>query len=92
MHCPGRSLPAPTSHTPHSGALGCLAIGVGTTDMANAFVTGQIRLAMPEVLRIDCEGVPPAGLTAKDLVLHLLALPAIRAGAGSGRSSSSPGR
>lgn len=82
---PGQVIAGTDSHTPHSGALGCLAIGVGTTDMANAFVTGQIRLAMPEVLRIDCEGVLPAGLTAKDLVLHLLALPSIRAGAGVGR-------
>jgi homoaconitase/3-isopropylmalate dehydratase large subunit len=37
------------------------------------------------VLRIECDGVLPAGTSAKDLVLHLLALPQIRDGAGVGR-------
>ena len=37
---PGQVVVGTDSHTPHSGALGCVAFGVGTTDMANAFVTG----------------------------------------------------
>ena len=37
------------SHTPHSGLDRCVAFGVGTTDMANAFVTGAVRLTLPEV-------------------------------------------
>jgi 3-isopropylmalate/(R)-2-methylmalate dehydratase large subunit len=82
---PGQLLVGTDSHTPHSGALGCVAFGVGTTDMANAFVTGAVRLAMPEVLRVEVDGVLPEGVTAKDLVLHLLADPAIRAGAGVGK-------
>ncbi|MEY2875451.1 MAG: hypothetical protein RLZZ373_2822, partial [Pseudomonadota bacterium] len=82
---PGQILVGTDSHTPHSGALGCVAFGVGTTDMANAFVTGAVRLVMPEVLRIEVDGVLPAGVTAKDLVLYLLADPAIRAGAGVGK-------
>jgi 3-isopropylmalate/(R)-2-methylmalate dehydratase large subunit len=57
---------------------------LGTTDMANAFVTGAVRFTMPEVLRIECEGVLPPGVSARDLVLHLLALPPILAGAGAG--------
>jgi 3-isopropylmalate/(R)-2-methylmalate dehydratase large subunit len=73
------------SHTPHSGALGCVAFGVGTTDMANAFVTGAVRMTVPAVLRVDLDGELPPGVTAKDLVLHLLALPQIRAGAGVGK-------
>jgi 3-isopropylmalate/(R)-2-methylmalate dehydratase large subunit len=40
---------------------------------------------MPEVLRVDLDGALPPGVTAKDAVLHLLALPAIRAGAGVGK-------
>ena len=82
---PGQLVVGTDSHTPHSGALGCVAFGVGTTDMANAFVTGAVRLTMPESLRIELDGRLPAGLTAKDVVLHLLALPAIRAGAGIGK-------
>ena len=82
---PDQLIAGTDSHTPHSGALGCVAFGVGTTDMANAFVTGAVRLTMPEVLRVEFDGPLPAGLTAKDLVLHLLAVPAIRAGAGVGK-------
>lgn len=82
---PGELIVGTDSHTPHSGALGCVAFGVGTTDMANAFMTGAVRVGHPEVLRIEVDGVLPAGVSAKDLVLQLLALPAIRAGAGVGR-------
>jgi 3-isopropylmalate/(R)-2-methylmalate dehydratase large subunit len=82
---PGQLIVGTDSHTPHSGALGCLAFGVGTTDMANAMVTGVVRLAVPPVLRIELEGMLPRGVTAKDLVLHLLALPALRAGEGVGK-------
>ena len=82
---PGGLVVGTDSHTPHSGALGCVAFGVGTTDMANAFVTGAVRLTLPEVLRVQLDGVLPPGVTAKDVVLHLLALPAIRAGSGIGK-------
>jgi len=82
---PGMLIVGTDSHTPHSGALGCVAFGIGTTDMANAFRTGTVRIAMPEVLRVEVDSPLPAGVTAKDLVLHLLALPALRAGSGVGR-------
>jgi 3-isopropylmalate/(R)-2-methylmalate dehydratase large subunit len=82
---PGQVVVGTDSHTPHSGALGCVAFGVGTTDMANAFVTGAVRLTVPQQLRIVLDGHIPDGVTAKDIVLHLLARPAIRAGAGLGK-------
>jgi 3-isopropylmalate/(R)-2-methylmalate dehydratase large subunit len=82
---PGQLVVGTDSHTPHSGALGCVAFGVGTTDMANAFVTGAVRVTVPLSLRIELDGELPAGVTAKDVVLHLLALPAIRNGAGVGK-------
>ena len=82
---PGQLVVGTDSHTPHSGALGCVAFGVGTTDMANAFLTGAVRMTMPPVLRVDLDGALPPGVTAKDAVLHLLAQPAIRAGAGVGQ-------
>ena len=82
---PGQVVVGTDSHTPHSGALGCVAFGVGTTDMANAFVTGAVRMTMPQLLRVELEGDVPCGVTAKDIVLHLLALPAIRGGGGVGK-------
>ncbi|CAG2154557.1 aconitase family protein [Cupriavidus numazuensis] len=82
---PGQIVVGTDSHTPHSGALGCVAFGVGTTDMANAFVTGAVRMTLPESIRVDLHGALPSGVTAKDVVLHLLAQPAIRSGAGVGK-------
>jgi 3-isopropylmalate/(R)-2-methylmalate dehydratase large subunit len=82
---PGQLIVGTDSHTPHIGAVGCLAFGVGTTDMANAMMTGTVRLTVPEVLRIELGGRVPHGVTAKDIVLHLLAAPSIRSGAGIGK-------
>ncbi|VVD66417.1 aconitase family protein [Pandoraea terrigena] len=82
---PGQVVVGTDSHTPHCGAVGCVAFGVGTTDMANSMVTGAVRLTVPESLRIDLVGTIPAGVTAKDIVLELLAQPRIKAGAGVGR-------
>ena len=83
---PGQLIAATDSHTPHSGAIGCVAFGVGTTDMANAFMTGAVRLSMPPELRIQLDGRLPEGVSAKDLMLHLLALPEIRAGLAVGKA------
>ena len=82
---PGRLVVGTDSHTPHSGALGCVAFGVGTTDMANAFVTGAVRLTVPQSLKIVLDGALAVGVTAKDVVLHLLALPFVRDGGGVGK-------
>ncbi|MEI5996066.1 3-isopropylmalate dehydratase [Paraburkholderia bengalensis] len=82
---PGQLIAGTDSHTPHSGALGCVAFGVGTTDMANAFVTGAVRMTVPFALRIEFNGAIAPGVTAKDLVLQLLAEPRIREGAGVGK-------
>jgi 3-isopropylmalate/(R)-2-methylmalate dehydratase large subunit len=82
---PGQVVVGTDSHTPHSGALGCVAFGVGTTDMANAFVTGAVRVTLPECVRVELQGQLPAGVTAKDLMLHLLATPYIRSGTGVGK-------
>lgn len=82
---PGQLVVGTDSHTPHSGALGCVAFGVGTTDMANAFVTGAVRLTVPQSLKIVLDGSLAPGVTAKDVVLHLLALPFVRDGGGVGK-------
>jgi 3-isopropylmalate/(R)-2-methylmalate dehydratase large subunit len=81
---PGQVVVGTDSHTPHSGALGCVAFGVGTTDMANAFATGAVRMTMAPVLRVELDGRLAPGVTAKDIVLHLLALPGVRGGAAVG--------
>jgi 3-isopropylmalate/(R)-2-methylmalate dehydratase large subunit len=77
---PGQVVVGTDSHTPHAGALGCLAFGVGTTDIACAWVTGDVRVTVPPTLRVGLRGRLRPGVSAKDLVLHLLAHPLIREG------------
>jgi 3-isopropylmalate/(R)-2-methylmalate dehydratase large subunit len=82
---PGQVVVGTDSHTPHSGALGCVAFGVGTTDMANAFVTGAVRMTVPKMLKVELNGPLADGITAKDIVLHLLARSDIKSGMGIGK-------
>jgi len=82
---PGQVVVGTDSHTPHSGALGCVAFGVGTSDMANAFLTGAVRVTWPSSIRVELQGPWPVGVTAKDAVLYLLSLPFIREGGGVGK-------
>jgi 3-isopropylmalate/(R)-2-methylmalate dehydratase large subunit len=77
---PGQVVVGTDSHTPHAGALGCLAFGVGTTDIASAWVTGDVRVTVPPTLRVRLHSRLRPGVSAKDLVLHLLAQPLIREG------------
>lgn len=77
---PGQVACGTDSHTPHSGALGCLAFGAGATEIANSWVTGYVRCKVPETLRIEIDGVLRDGVTAKDMVLFLLQMDTIRSG------------
>jgi len=77
---PGQVACGTDSHTPHSGALGCLAFGAGATEIANSWVTGYVRCKVPQTLRIEIDGRLRDGVSAKDVVLHLLHLDAIRSG------------
>jgi 3-isopropylmalate/(R)-2-methylmalate dehydratase large subunit len=81
---PGQVVVGTDSHTPHSGALGCLAFGVGTTDIANAWVTGDVHVTVPPTCRVRLKGVLRPGVSAKDLALHLLRVPFIRQGHAAG--------
>lgn len=77
---PGQVVVGTDSHTPHCGALGAFAFGVGATEMANAWLTGDARLAVPGTCLVQLHSRLPAGVGAKDLALHLLHLPYIRDG------------
>lgn len=77
---PGQLAIGTDSHTPHCGALGALAFGVGSTEMACAWLTGEVRIQVPETCRVRLNGRPRPGVEAKDIVLHLLRLPYVREG------------
>ncbi len=77
---PGQVVVGTDAHTCHSGALGALALGVDAADMANAWVTGDVRVTVPPTCLVRLGGQLPPGVHAKDLVLHLLGLPALGEG------------
>jgi 3-isopropylmalate/(R)-2-methylmalate dehydratase large subunit len=77
---PGQLVVGTDSHTPHCGALGALAFGIGSTEMACAWMTGEVRVLVPATCRVRLNGVLPAGVEAKDVVLHLLSLSYVREG------------
>ena len=82
---PGQIVAGTDSHTCMGGALGCFAFGVGSTDMANAWLTRDIRVAVPETARFNLHGELPPGVTAKDVMLHLLSQPFWKTGQGIGK-------
>jgi 3-isopropylmalate/(R)-2-methylmalate dehydratase large subunit len=73
---PGQVIAGTDSHTCHAGALGALGFGIGTADIANAWVTGDICVTVPPTTLVRLDGLPRPGVSAKDLVLHLMASPA----------------
>jgi 3-isopropylmalate/(R)-2-methylmalate dehydratase large subunit len=77
---PGQVAIGTDSHTPHCGALGAFAFGVGSTEMAVAWLSAEVRLQVPATLRVRLEGALAPGVCAKDVALHLLRLPYIRDG------------
>ena len=77
---PGQLVVGTDSHTPHCGALGALAFGIGATEMANAWVTGDVRVCVPPVCKVRLNGHLNPGVEAKDVALHLLQLPYVREG------------
>src|SRR5207244_2728925 len=69
---PGSIIIGTDSHTCTAGALGALAFGVGSTDMANAFLTRDVRLRVPETVKVELVGQLRPGTCAKDVMLTLL--------------------
>jgi 3-isopropylmalate/(R)-2-methylmalate dehydratase large subunit len=82
---PGQVIIGSDSHTPHSGALGCLAFGVGTTALANSWLTRDVRLTVPSTVLIRIRGRKPANTTAKDFMLQILRHPFVKEGGAIGR-------
>jgi 3-isopropylmalate/(R)-2-methylmalate dehydratase large subunit len=82
---PGQIVTGTDSHTCMAGALGCFAFGVGSTDMANAWFTKDVRVRVPETVRFVMKGELASGVAAKDVMLYLLSQPFFRTSKGIGR-------
>jgi 3-isopropylmalate/(R)-2-methylmalate dehydratase large subunit len=69
---PGMLYVGADSHTCTGGVMGCLALGVGSTDILGVVTTGQTWLRVPHTIRVHVDGRLPAGVTAKDLILTII--------------------
>jgi 3-isopropylmalate/(R)-2-methylmalate dehydratase large subunit len=79
---PGLTLIAPDSHTCTQGALGALAWGIGSSEAEHAMATGTLRLTRPRSMRVTFTGALAPGVTAKDMMLALIAAHGAGGGAG----------
>jgi 3-isopropylmalate/(R)-2-methylmalate dehydratase large subunit len=77
---PGQMNVGSDSHTPHVGAVGCIAFGIGTTDVFNAWITKDVRVKVPESVKVIVRGQRRPNVTAKDYILLLLSMEYIRSG------------
>jgi 3-isopropylmalate/(R)-2-methylmalate dehydratase large subunit len=82
---PGQLVIGTDSHTCMAGVLGCFAFGVGSTDMANAWYTKDIRVKVPEVVRFVLTGEKRADVSAKDVMLKILSTDYMKQGRGIGQ-------
>ncbi|MDT5061857.1 MAG: 3-benzylmalate isomerase [Acidobacteriota bacterium] len=82
---PGQLVIGTDSHTCMAGVLGCFAFGVGSTDMANAWYTKDIRIRVPETVRFVLGGRKRADVSAKDVMLKILATDYMKQGKGIGQ-------
>lgn len=69
---PGELIIGGDSHTVTYGALGNFGCGVGSTDIAAAWITGEIWLRVPETMKIVFSGKPGPWTFAKDLILYAI--------------------
>jgi 3-isopropylmalate/(R)-2-methylmalate dehydratase large subunit len=77
---PGQMIVGTDSHTPHSGAIGCIAFGIGTTAIFNSWITKDVRVSVPPSFKVVVRGQKPENVTAKDFMLEILRHPYIRDG------------
>ena len=77
---PGHLIIGSDSHTPHAGAIGAVAFGVGTTAIFNSWITKDVRVRVPPSFKVVVTGTPSPNVTAKDYMLEILRHPYIRDG------------
>ncbi len=73
LSLPGMTIIVGDSHTSTHGAVGAVAIGVGTSEVAQVLASQCLLLPKPKTMRINVEGELQLGVTAKDVALYIMA-------------------
>ena len=69
---PGKTIVCGDSHTSTHGAFGALAFGIGTSEVEHVLATQCLQQFKPKTMEVRIEGPLPHGITAKDVVLHII--------------------
>ena len=73
LSLPGMTIVCGDSHTSTHGAVGAIAMGIGTSEVAQVLASQTILQSKPKTMRINIEGTLPEGTTAKDVALYIMA-------------------
>jgi 3-isopropylmalate/(R)-2-methylmalate dehydratase large subunit len=79
---PGMTIVCGDSHTSTHGAFGALAFGIGTTEVGHVLATQCLLQRKPKAFAINVSGKLQRGVTAKDLVLHIIGTIGVNGGTG----------
>lgn len=69
---PGMTIVCGDSHTSTHGAFGCLAMGIGTSEVEHVLATQTLKVSKLKNMRVKFNGEPQEGVTSKDIVLFLI--------------------
>ena len=69
---PGQTILGADSHTPHYGWMGAFGAGIGRSEVAALWATGELWLRVPDSMKITVNGELPFGVTSKDLCLRVI--------------------
>lgn len=73
LSLPGMTIVCGDSHTSTHGAVGTIAMGIGTSEVAEVLASQCILQQKPKTMRINVEGTLQPGVTAKDIALYIMA-------------------
>jgi len=79
---PGTTIVCGDSHTASHGGLGALAFGIGTSEVEHVLATQTLLLQKSKSMEIRVEGELDTGITAKDLILHIIGVIGAAGGTG----------
>ena len=79
---PGKTVVCGDSHTSTHGALGCFALGIGTSEVEHVLATQTLRQFKPKTMEVRVNGALPNGVVAKDVILGIIGRIGVNGGVG----------